>query len=284
MSSRIVVLTFIVRSIMELLTTSNGGPNLVPKKNTTSPVWSYFGLQANDQGDPIDKNTAICRICFTSVPVKGGTTSNIHSHLRNHHSKEFASLKQATAASGQEKSSRAAGGSRNQSSSQQQPTIVDVVNRSKAYERKGKKWQELTNSVTMCLCKDMLPIYSVEKPGFRDMLKKFDPQYEVPSRKYFSETAIPKLYNDERERVVKELESVKYYAATTDMWSSDTGAPFLSYTVHFIDEDWHLKSRCLQALYLPADHTADNLADALSSILENWKLDPLKQVNDFFFY
>ena len=60
---------------------------------------------------------------------------------------------------------------------------------------------------------------------------------------------------------------MKYYAATTDMWSSDTGAPFLSYTVHFIDEDWQLKSR-LQALYLPADHTANNLADSLSSILE----------------
>ena len=91
---------------MELLTTSNGGPNLVPKKNTTSLVWSYFGLQANDQGDPIDKNTAICQICFTSVPVKEGTTSNIHSHLRNHHSKEFAIFKQATAASGQEKYER----------------------------------------------------------------------------------------------------------------------------------------------------------------------------------
>ena len=35
------------------------------------------------------------------------------------------------------------------------------------------------------------------------------------------------------------------------------------------------KSRCLQAMYLPADYTADN---AVSSTLENWNLDPLKQV------
>ena len=99
------------------------------------------------------------------------------------------------------------------------------------------------------------------------MLNKIWPAVWGTFRKIFQWNAIPKLYNDERERVVEELESVKYYAATTDMWSSDTGAPFLSYTVHFIDEDWQLKSR-LQALYLPADHTANNLADSLSSILE----------------
>ena len=40
----------------------------------------------------------------------------------------------------------------------------------------------------------MLPVYTVEKPGFVNLLKQFDPQYELPSRKYFSKTAIPKLY------------------------------------------------------------------------------------------
>ncbi len=32
-----------------------------------------------------------------------------------------------------------------------------------------------------------------------------------------------------------ELSLVKNFVATTDMWSSETGQPFLSYTVHFID-------------------------------------------------
>ncbi len=40
----------------------------------------------------------------------------------------------------------------------------------KSYERGGKKWKELTDSVTYCLAKDGLPMYSVEKSSFRQML------------------------------------------------------------------------------------------------------------------
>ena len=109
---------------------------------------------------------------------------------------------------------------------------------------------------------DMLPVYTVEKKGFRNMVKTFNPHYELPSHKYFSKTAIPSLYTQVRDGVTKDLESVDYFSATTDMWSSYTGEPYLSYTVHFLDNEWKLKSHCLQALYLPEDHTADNIADA----------------------
>ena len=52
----------------------------------------------------------------------------------------------------------------------------------------------------------------------------------------------------------------------------------MSYTVHFVDCEWRLQSRCLQTLYVPDDHTADNLADAMSDTLETWGLDAAKQV------
>ena len=124
----------------------------------------------------------------------------------------------------------------------------------------------------------MLPIYSVEKERFHQMLKKFDSRYEVPSLKYFSQTDIPKQYDEVRKRVAGELNNISYYAATTDLWSSATGEPYLCYTVHFIDEKWSFQSRCLQALYLLVDHSAKNIADALSTTLQNWNLDPSKQV------
>ena len=38
----------------------------------------------------------------------------------------------------------------------------------------------------MYIAKDTVPIYTVEKPGFINMVKVFDPRYELPSRKYFS--------------------------------------------------------------------------------------------------
>ena len=77
-------------------------------------------------------------------------------------------------------------------------------------------------------------------------------------------------YSTLREQVVTELSSVKYFSATTDLWSSIGLRPYLSYTVHYIDSTWTLKSMCLQTHYMP-DHTADSLVDALTT-LQSWNL------------
>ena len=57
-----------------------------------------------------------------------------------------------------------------------------------------------------------------------------------------------------------------------DMWSSTTSAPYMSYTVHFIDPRWSLQSWCLQTLFVPQDHDANNLADVMTETLANWSL------------
>ena len=79
-----------------------------------------------------------------------------------------------------------------------------------SYERTGKKWKELTESVAFFLARDGQPMYMVEKSGFRKMLKTFDAKCQLPSRKYFSETAIPRLYSSVREKVMEKLSRVEY--------------------------------------------------------------------------
>lgn len=54
--------------------------------------------------------------------------------------------------------------------------------------------------------------------------------------------------------------------------------PYLSYSVYFIDNDWNLQSRCLQTLFVPKDHNADNLNEILKKTLAQWKLEAGKQV------
>ena len=110
------------------------------------------------------------------------------------------------------------------------------------------------------------------------MLQVFDLQYDLPGRKYFSQTAIPLLYDSLREKIVSELREIDHFAATANMWSSHTGEPYLTYTIHFINADWKLESRVLQASYLPQDHNAENISDAFTATLENWKLKPSQQV------
>ena len=40
----------------------------------------------------------------------------------------------------------------------------------KRYEGKGKRWKEITDGVTYYIAKDSLPIYTIEKPGFKKIL------------------------------------------------------------------------------------------------------------------
>ena len=160
-----------------------------------------------------------------------------------------------------------------------QPTLTEVVQKSREYERNGKQWTRLTAAVTRCLAKDALPIYAVEKSGFHSMLHEFDGRYTLPSRSYFSRVAIPNLYSSTREIVSKEVsQGALYFSSTTDLWSSVGLKPYISFTMHFIDNEWILRSRCLQTAFMPEDHTGDNIADALEGVHKSWNLSPAKQV------
>ena len=146
---------------------------IVDKPNTTSPIWTYFGLGIDSNGKP-DKDKTLCRICESPVLSKGGNTSNLFTHLKRHHPKKFVELQYAVDTRPKEASCSSNNKSKS-ASSKQQSTIVEIMEKSKQYERHGRKWESLTSAVTACLCKDMLPIYTVEKPGFRKMLQPLTP-------------------------------------------------------------------------------------------------------------
>ena len=107
------------------------------------------------------------------------------------------------------------------------------------------------------LKQEMANQYTVEKSGFHQMLKTFGAKYmyQLPSRKYFPETAIPHLYSSVREKVMEELSSVEYFSGTTDLWSSVGLKPYINYTIHYIADQWQLQSKDLQTHFLPEDHS-----------------------------
>ena len=62
---------------------------LVKKPNATSIVWNYFGLEANKGGTPKPDKNPICRSCKRSISAKGGNTSNLMAHLKEHHTELY---------------------------------------------------------------------------------------------------------------------------------------------------------------------------------------------------
>ena len=246
------------------------GHELVPKSHATSVLWQYFGFRRDD----LLQTEVICRTCKSLVKRTTGNTTNLRSHLEHHHKGLFQEFLKLNAASQAPKKAKdeASGKDLTQASVQQSFAIVTP------YEKTSKRYKEITQVITYFLAKDMMPLRTVEKPGFIALVKKLDRRYDIPSRKYFSQEAIPNLYNTYTSKVKSELSQVLYFASTTDLWSSRTTEPYMSFTVHFITEDFEMKARCLETMYFPESHTGENIAKALREVLARWGLDEKQQI------
>ena len=114
----------------------------------------------------------------------------------------------------------------------------------------------------------MLPIYTVERE-----LRHFNPRYQLPGRNYFTRVAIPSLYTATKEAVQQKIKNeMDFFAATTDLRSSASMEPYLSFSIHFIDHSWNLKSFCLQSQFMPEDHTGVNISESITEIVQYWNL------------
>ena len=153
--------------------------SLVRKEKTISPMWTYFSLEPDEKGKRKNKDEAVCKICHSKVPTKDGNTTSLFNHLKPQHPSKYSSVTQVATAKKVAQKHKPV-------HNRAQPTLESTLDKAKLYERNGHKWQELTDSVTRYICKDIMPLYGVEKEGFRSMLRKFNPLYELPSRKFFT--------------------------------------------------------------------------------------------------
>ena len=143
--------------------------------------------------------------------AKSGNTSNLLSHLKNKHTRVYKELKAKMEEKEGEKSD-------SKIQVKKQPTLSSVISRNQPYQRNGKRWSQLTDSITRWIAEDGLPLYMVEKSGFKKMLADFDVRYTIPSRNYFSRTAIPSLYASTSKILCQEILAAEYFSATTDMY------------------------------------------------------------------
>ena len=144
--------------------------------------------------------------------------------------------------------------------------LLCVYERQKGYENNVNESTSSGSMTVRMAAKDVVPL---DKPGFRHMVSKLNPPYQLLSRKHFSEQEIAQLYSHVRDSVVMPaLKEAECFSATILV----CGQVQLSPTVHFIDKTWNLQSFCLDTVPVFADHTGQNIADAVVDIFDNWQL------------
>ena len=158
-------------------------------------------------------------------------------------------------------------------------TLSEVTAKSSKYSSSGTQAKQLNRAVAFYLAKDGVPLSTVDKPGFRNLVEQMNPRYQLPTRRHFSDLEIPELYVHVRDYVVMpSLRDADFFSANTDLWTSAVNEPYLTLTVHLIDKDWELQSFCLDTVPLFVDHTGKNIAKAFCDIFDNWQLSTDKLV------
>ncbi|KAL0154283.1 hypothetical protein M9458_050396 [Cirrhinus mrigala] len=122
-----------------------------PKAGFKSDVWKHFGfsLKRNEKGEKVtDKENTVCRHCQTVVKYKSGNTTNMRSHLLNHHPEK---LREDTR-------------SKIQSA---QKTIKEAFTASLPHN--SARAQEITRCIGEYIAKDLRPFSVVDNEGFKSL-------------------------------------------------------------------------------------------------------------------
>lgn len=128
------------------------------KPRGTSKVWEYFGLLVDENRKETNVDLPVCRLCFVQVSARWGNTSNLFAHLRKNHPEEYLQVKPTPKLT-------------SKSSSSGQQTIENCLGNVQPISTSSQEHRKITAAVTRFLAKDMVPLYQVDKSGFRDMMK-----------------------------------------------------------------------------------------------------------------
>ena len=164
----------------------------------------------------------VCKACNKAVPAKGGNITNLYEHLEDHHPDLYNNVahkipNRPKVLSGEQLDTS-------------QPTSIETIECMSMYASNSSQAQELNRVVTFFLAKDMQPLSTVNKPGFKDTVSRHNPQYLIPSRNHFANYEIPRLYNQIRDNAVKaHLVEAQHASGTTDLWTSSSNDPYIMF-------------------------------------------------------
>lgn len=240
--------------------------DLVKVHGLKSIVWEHYGFKKNDTG-VVDKTMAICRHCFEGLKYTGSTT-NLMNHIKRHHKGVDLGSK---VPSNTQTPSVCESTSSTSSSSQPSPSMPRMFGLfAQKLSDKAPRAKSITDTISAFIVQDMRPYSIVETNAFKQMITTCEPRYKVPSRTFFSETAIPKLYNDQKIIVQNELSQAIRVATTTDGWTSRATESYITITSHHISPDWQLKNFVLQTRPIYEGHTGVNVGKILKDAAAEW--------------
>ena len=212
-------------------------------KRKRNPLWAYFT-------ETPGKNEASCSMCNESIKTSGNTT-NMSKHLKLKHAAEY-----DVALKGGDELSAKKPPLRKQSSLDSSFTL--------------QRTRSMDTALVRGVALDLQPLSVVENKGFRDFVHELNPSYGLPSRRTLS-NRLEEFYADSKKKVHTVVkEKGRFFALTTDFWTSRTTDSYLTVTCHFATADFVICTSSLDTVCLQSAHTSHNIAEILNAVAKKW--------------
>jgi hypothetical protein len=118
------------------------------------------------------------------------------------------------------------------------------------------------------LITDLLPMYTVEKKGFKKLMQELAPHLRIRTRRFFTRK-LASRFRRSVDSLKDELGEVKYACTTADMWESRRRG-FIASMVTWLRTDLTRKSACLGIRRVTEAHTFDVLAKYMEDMNEEF--------------
>ena len=82
-------------------------------------------------------------------------------------------------------------------------SLTETQELTKVWDINDHKAQRVHRKIGEMIAVDCQPLSVVEDVGFKQVLRTPEPRYQCPSRKYYTETVIPKIYKGMKVEVLK---------------------------------------------------------------------------------
>ncbi|XP_022833037.1 zinc finger BED domain-containing protein 4-like [Spodoptera litura] len=238
-----------------------------------SRAWDFFDEMEDD------KTKVKCTLC-SSVISRGGTgrtasTSGMTNHLKLKHKDQLPETS-STSVSAPEHSFDTLPTTSSVKSNKQQTLEEAFVTK---WDINDSRAKEIHNAIAEMIATDNQPISILENKGFDRLLHLLKPKYKLPGRKYMSEVVIPAIYERVKKLIKDEISKANAVSITSDMWTCmNNMLCFLSFTAHWLNEDFILQHRVLQMKHFVGSHSGNQIRSVLEELASTWGISSLIHV------
>ncbi|XP_065667566.1 zinc finger BED domain-containing protein 4-like [Hydra vulgaris] len=189
------------------------------KMSFKSTVWKYFEVSKKDI------RFCICLQCKVILSRRGNCPKTFTTSVIRRHSKKIIETSTVSTSSNSE--------------IKKQLTLVESINKKRLWNINDHSAIKIHNRIGEMMALDIQSYTIVEDLGFRKLIEEICPNYQIPSRSYFSENIVPQTYGNLFNSIKSNISSVSYISLTTDIWTSNSlNVTFISMIAHWLNNEF----------------------------------------------